>query len=155
MISRRAFFTFLAGGAALLTALWPWRAGLAETRIVTGTTAAPYDLSFMRALKQCEMIERRMAQDFAGLSLKRGVLIWKAMPNWIEGYGWQPTVSLAWKAEINGSKYGQWIVLDPEEYLGHWTLDRVGAKRLVEVLEISLDRAWHEIFSKFQLSLMA
>ena len=41
MISRRTFFSFLAGGAALLGILWPPHT--AKTEIVTGTTIVPFD----------------------------------------------------------------------------------------------------------------
>lgn len=148
MISRRAFFTFLAGGAVLLAALWPWRHLAAQSTDEAGYTTPEYGLSYRRALKQCEMIERRMAQEFSGLSLKEAELIWKAMPNWIEECGWQPTASLAWKAQINGTKWGQWLLLDPEQFLGRWAPNPAGAKKLVEVLQISLDRTRREIASR-------
>ena len=152
MISRRAFFTFLAGGAALLATLWPWRRVAARPiyeNPFEGWT--PAGVSYARALKQCEMIKRRMAQDFSGLSLRGADLIWNATPHWLDEYGWRPSVSLGWKMRINGAKYGHYVLLVPEDYLGRWTGDptqKLQAERLIEVLQNNVDRNRRRLASR-------
>lgn len=143
MISRRAFFTFLAGGAALLAVLWPWRRVVAQPTLEPFPIGRSFGISYARAFKQCEMIERRMAQDFSGLPLKGADLIWRATPHWLDEYGWRPSVSLGWKMQVNGAKYGNYVQLVPEDYLGRWTGDptqKLQAKRLIEVLQDNVDR---------------
>ena len=151
MISRRAFFSFLVGGAALLAALWPWRSSAAHPSPKPFSIGRSLGFSYARALKQCEMIERRMTQDFSGLRLKGADLIWRASPNWIEEYGWRPSVSLGWKMRINGAKYGQYVLLVPEDYLDRWTGDptqKLQAERLIEILQDNVDRNRRRLASR-------
>ena len=118
MISRRAIFSFLAGGAVLI-----------------GLPAA----AFERQIRLCDLEFAFRDCKLLGGDILLSYGRHEEFGGYLEGIDESPTVG--WKTWINGEKYGMFITIDgvPTEK---------EAAKITEVLQYNLDRSRRKITSR-------